>query len=466
MNTVNKHLLIVEDDIGLQNQLKWCFDRDLQVTTATQADDAIEKLRRHAPQVITLDLGLPPDPGGVTQGFALLTHILKISPYTKVIIMTGQEDKQHALQALALGAYDYYHKPVDSDTLNFVVNRAFRLWHLENENRQLRQAQSLQINSILTTSPNMQHLCRTLEKVAPTHLSILIQGETGTGKELFAQALHQTSKRHSANFNALNCAAIPENLLESELFGYEKGAFTGAHKQKKGTLELTHKGTLFLDEIGDMPLALQAKLLRFLQERNIERIGGHQLIPIDVRILCATHRDLRLMIQEGSFREDLFYRISEITLQLPPLRERCGDAMLLAHAFLQKFAPELNPKVTGFHPSAIQAIQDHAWPGNIRELMNTIKRAIILAESHLIQCQDLALNSDDATPSSQAFNLKAIREEAERHAIIQGLAACNHNLSQTARLLGITRPTLYNLIEKLQIPNGLNPSGSTGSISS
>ena len=459
MTQAPKQLLIIEDDPGLLNQLKWCFAEDIEVSTADTPEKAIHQLRLTPPQVITLDLGLPPDPGGVTEGFALLKKILSFDPACKVIVMTGQESREHALKAIELGAYDYYQKPLDQQTLNFVVQRAFNLASIEAENKALKEVTPIKHSNIITNSPNMLQLCRTIEKVAPTDLGILVQGETGTGKELVARGLHQASKRASQPFNAINCAAIPENLLESELFGYEKGAFTGAHKQQKGRLELTNKGTLFLDEIGDMPMALQAKLLRVIQEKTIERIGSHQPIQLDVRIICATHRNLEDMIANNEFREDLYYRISEITLELPPLRERTGDAMLLAHALLSQFAPELNAKVKGFHASALEAIHQHAWPGNVRELINKIKRAIILADGNLISEEDLGLKIGEDNQETP-FNLKTIRDDAERHAVVQALSACDFNLSQTARLLGVTRPTLYNLMERLNIPSPESPSSS------
>ncbi len=443
--TLEKKLLIIEDDPGLQNQMKWCFDSSIEALTAQDQKSALEQLRRFEPQVVTLDLGLPPDPGGSSAGFELLSELLKLNPNLKIIVITGQEDKTNAVKAISLGAEDFYQKPIDSEILSFIVERAFRLFALEDQSRFYKNQSTPGLCGIIASSPKMLELCKTIEKIAPTDLTALITGETGTGKELIAKALHNLSERKDKPFCAINCAAIPENLLESELFGYEKGAFTGAIKQKKGKVESAHGGTLFLDEIGDMPLALQAKLLRFLQERVIERIGGHQAIAVDVRVLCATHRNINTMILEETFREDLFYRIGEITLEVPALKDREGDAMLLAHTFLEKYIAKLKQKATGFTKEAILAIEQHPWRGNVRELESKVKRAIILADKNLITAKDMGLETSE---SQQAFNLREVRERAERDTIQKAINGCKNNIAEAARLLGVTRPTLYNLMNK------------------
>jgi len=368
---VTRRLLIVEDDPGLQSQMRWCFSEDLEVAVASDRESALAALRREEPDVITLDLGLPPDPGGATEGFGLLEEILRLAPMTKVIVVTGREDKENSVKAIGMGASDFYQKPLDADILTFVVNRAFRLAELERENRDLaRQRNGTNIKGIVAASPQMLAICRTLEKVAPTDVTTLITGETGTGKELLARAIHDLSPRSSKPFAAINCAAIPENLLESELFGFEKGSFTGANQTKKGKIENANGGTLFLDEIGDMPMALQAKLLRFLQERVVDRVGSVNPIPVDVRVVCATHRDVRQLIDSGEFREDLYYRISEITLDVPAVRERDGDALVIAQSLLKSLGKQMDRPNLTFTEDAICAINSYPWPGNVREMIN------------------------------------------------------------------------------------------------
>lgn len=449
---MNKRLLIVEDDPGLQSQMRWCFSDDIEVDAATDRDAALTSLRRFEPHVITLDLGLPPDPGGASEGFALLEEILRLAPETKVVVVTGREDKENAVKAVGMGASDFYQKPLDSDILTFVVNRAFRLAELEHENRELsRTRNGTAIPGLVAASPQMLSLCRMIEKVAPADISALILGETGTGKEVLAHALHDLSHRADQPFAAINCAAIPDNLLESELFGYEKGAFTGATQTKKGKIETAHGGTLFLDEIGDMPMALQSKLLRFLQERVIERVGSVTPIDVDVRIVCATHRDVQQLIGSGEFREDLYYRINEITLEVPPVREREGDAIVIAQSLLKSLSKQLDRSQLSFAEDAVRAIQNCQWPGNVREMINKIKRAIIMAEGRLITATDLQLEDNGIEESSGKLNLRQVREEAERNAISQALHSSNFNMAQTARLLGVTRPTLYNLTDKYRI---------------
>ncbi len=446
-----KRLLIVEDDPGLQSQMRWCFSDQIEVSVAADRDSALTALRRMEPQVITLDLGLPPDAGGASEGFALLEEILRLAPMTKVIVVTGREDKENAVKAIGMGASDFYQKPLDADILTFVVNRAFRLAELEQENRELiGQTNGASIKGIIAASPEMMEICRTIEKVAPTDVTTLITGETGTGKELLARALHDLSHRTDQPFAAINCAAIPENLLESELFGFEKGSFTGATQAKKGKIESANGGTLFLDEIGDMPMALQAKLLRFLQERVVDRVGSVKPVPVDVRVVCATHRNVQELITQGEFREDLYYRISEITLDVPALRERDGDALVIAQSLLKSLGKQLDRPNLSFSEDAVQAITSYAWPGNVREMINKVKRAIIMADGKRVSAGDLQLSTGEGESVNQ-LNLRQVREQAEKQAILQALHCTSFNMSQASRLLGVTRPTLYNLTDKYRI---------------
>ncbi len=442
-----KNLLVVEDDKGLQNQLRWAFD-GFDVTVTGDRPEAISQLRRLQPGVVLLDLGLPPDPGGVTEGMATLSEILSLAPETKIIIVTGDNDRANAVKAIALGAYDFHQKPADPELLALLVERAQHVYELEVENRRLQTYdQDMPLKGIITASPQMIKVCRTIEKIAPSNITTLLLGASGTGKERCAQALHELSLRADESLITINCAAIPENLLESELFGYEKGAFTGAAKQTPGKIEYADKGTLFLDEIGDLPMELQAKLLRFLQERVVERIGGRKEIPVDVRILCATHQNLQELIEQGLFREDLYYRISEMVIEIPPLKDREGDILLLAKSFLNLWGKEYNSSAASFSPEAIAAIEAYDWPGNVRELESRIKRAAIMAGGNQVSVEDLELGDVKAEP--MPLNLKEVREEAERRAIIRALSHSNQNISDAANSLGITRPTLYNLMEKL-----------------
>jgi len=442
-------LLVVEDDQGIQSQLKWSFDA-YDVVIAGDREEALVLLRRYEPKVITLDMGLPPDPGGTSEGLATLQQILDLAPATKIVVVTGNDDREAAVKAIGIGAYDFYLKPIDADILGLIVNRAFRVRELEDENRRLSSASSdSPLSGLVASSPEMLKVCRTVEKVAPTNASTLLLGESGTGKEVLARAIHGLSSRANEVFVAINCAAIPDNLLESELFGYEKGAFTGAAKQTLGKIEVANGGTLFLDEIGDLPMALQAKLLRFLQERVIERVGGRQEIPVDVRIICATHRGLPDMIKSGAFREDLYYRLSELTINIPAVREREGDAVLLARTFIEKFAKEHGKKIPGFDQNALLAIENYQWPGNVRELENKIKRALIMFEGNQITVEDLEL--EDVDEQSMAFNLREVREKAEKKAVRRALNHANGNIAHASELLGVSRPTLYDLIKKLGI---------------
>ena len=441
-----KTVLVVEDDIGIQKQLKWSLS-DYELVFADDRASAMTQLRRYEPAVVTLDLGLPPDPANASEGLSCLAEILSLQPDCKVIVLTGNTDNEHALKAVALGAYDYYQKPIDADVLNIIIQRAFKLTELEQENQALKASSSAQPD-IIGNSDAMLKACRTVEKIAPTEITTLLLGESGTGKEVFARAIHKQSPRANKPFVAINCASIPENLLESELFGYEKGAFTGANKTTLGKIECANGGTLLLDEIGDMPLSLQAKMLRFLQERVIERIGGRQEIEADVRVICATHRNLAEMVADQTFREDLYYRISEITLTIPPLRERGHDVIVIAKALLQKFNKEYNSQIHGFTDNAVQAMLQHNWPGNIRELQNKLKSAVILADNKLIDAADLGLNGNS---HNKLDTLRKVREQAETRAIRHAYAVANTNLSKTADLLGITRPTLYALIDKYRL---------------
>jgi len=448
---VTRRLLIVEDDPGLQSQMRWCFSEDLEVTVASDRESALAALRRVEPEVVTLDLGLPPDPGGASEGFNLLEEILRLAPMTKVIVVTGREDKENSVKAIGMGASDFYQKPLDADILVFVVNRAFRLAELERENQLLTQpGDGTNIKGIIAASPQMMSVCRTLEKIAPTDVTTLITGETGTGKEVLARAIHDLSPRANNVFAAINCAAIPENLLESELFGFEKGSFTGATQSKKGKIESANGGTLFLDEIGDMPMPLQAKLLRFLQERVVDRVGSVKPVPVDVRVVCATHRNVRKLIESGQFREDLYYRISEITLDVPAVRERDGDALVIARSLLKSLGKDMDRQNLTFSDDAINAINNYPWPGNVREMINKVKRATIMADGKRITAEDLELPGCNE-PGLSHLNLRQVREHAERKAILQALQTSAFNMTQAARLLGVTRPTLYNLTDKYKI---------------
>lgn len=454
MDKNERIILIVEDDEGLQSQLKWHFDDfDTTIVTAGDRESALAAIRQYEPGVVIQDLGLPPDPEGVTEGFRCLSDMLTLAGFVKVIILTGKGERENALKSIELGAFDFYTKPIDTKELDHVVARAFHVAELEQENRQKKVAAGTTGN-LITNHPDMLRIYQLVEKVAPADVTCTFIGESGTGKEVLAQSLHKLSDRADKPFVAINCAAIPENLIESELFGHEKGAFTGADKARAGRIEVASKGTLFLDEIGDMPLPLQAKLLRFLQERSIERVGGRNTIEVDVRVICATNKDLEAMVREGTFREDLFYRISEIVIDIPPLRQRDGDKALLARHFLKKYAVDRYAKVTGFSNEAISALEHYEWPGNVREMENKVKKAIILSEGKIIQASDLGLTPEHEEMSS--LNLRDVRQEAEKKAVMQALSISNNNVTAAAKYLGITRPTLYDMIKKyaLSVDNG------------
>lgn len=444
-------LLIVEDDPGLQKQLKWAYE-DFDVFVAGDRETAIDLLRSEEPDVVTLDLGLPPDPDGVTEGFATMDAILSLKPDTKVIVASGHGEKDSALRAIASGAWDFYQKPVDIDELGLIVRRAFHVRKLELENQHLTEKGDGDrvLGQIITGAPEMMKVAQMIERVANTNASVMLLGASGTGKELLAKGLHDSSDRRDQSFVAINCAAIPENLLESELFGHEKGAFTGAIKTTEGKIEQANGGTLFLDEVGDIPLPLQVKLLRFIQERVVERIGGRKPIAVDTRIVCATHQNLEGMIAENAFREDLYYRLAEIVIKIPALSDRPGDASLLARHFQQKFSDEINPAVKGLAPDALAALEGWNWPGNVRELENRIKRAVIMADGKLIGANDLDLQNNENEPVD-LLNLKAAREAADRMAIRRAISQTNGNISNAAKLLGISRPTLYDLLKQYQL---------------
>jgi two-component system, NtrC family, response regulator len=446
VNPKRHPLLIVEDDPALQKQMRWALDQ-YEVLVADDREEGIAQLRRFEPAVVTIDLGLPPHPDVPDEGLRLLEEIMQLAPETKVIVITGQHDRANALKCIELGAYDFCEKPFAPDILGLIIARAYRLSELQEENRRLHAAHAMKASGgILTRDPQMQKVCRTVERVAGTNATVLLLGESGTGKELLARALHEQSQRRAQRFVAINCAAIPENLLESELFGYEKGAFTGAVKQTLGKIELASGGTLFLDEIGDLPMSLQAKLLRFLQQRVIERVGGREEIPVDVRIVCATHQNLKDLIAATKFREDLYYRLAEIVLSVPPLRERKGDAALLAHAFVRRIAEEQRRSSMTLAADAVNAIESYGWPGNIRELENRVKGAVIMADGVTLHASDLGLAE---TPTDgDVFNLRRVRDQAERAAVVRVLSRVNGNVSRAAELLGISRPTLYDLMEK------------------
>ncbi len=448
-NRNKQKLLIIEDDLGLQKQLRWNFD-NYEVSAASDRESALTAVRRHEPSVVTMDLGLPPDPDGATEGLSTLQEILALSPETKIIVLTGNQNHDHALKAIEMGAYDFHQKPFDPEMLALVVERAFYLHAIQQENRRLNQSQSNSpIDGLITRDAALLKACRNIEKVAPSDVSVMLLGESGTGKEVLAKALHSLSDRKDKRFIAINCAAIPETLLESELFGYEKGAFTGASKQTPGKIESADGGTFFLDEVGDLPFQLQAKLLRFLQERVIERIGAREEIPVDVRIVCATHQDLPKLMENGQFREDLYFRLSEIVITIPPLRERTGDTILLAHHFKNKFCAKEGKAVLNFSQEALAAIENHQWTGNVREIENCIKRAVIMADGPTISAEDLGLKTTDA--QSEPLNLKTIREQVECEALIKALARADGNVAQASKLLGVSRPTIYDLMNRCGI---------------
>jgi two-component system NtrC family response regulator len=444
-------LLIIDDDEDLRTQMKWALAQNYDVLLAEDRPSAAAVMRKEKPAVVTLDLGLPPLPAGVEEGFAVLDEILNEYGQTKVIIVTGRGEKENALRAVEKGAYDFFYKPIQLDELKVVLHRAFHLSELEREQRALKRRLSGDtFEGMLGTCAKMQEVFTVIRKVATTDAPVLIMGESGTGKELVARAMHRLSVRQADPFIVINCGAIPENLLESELFGHEKGAFTGAHIQRKGRFEMADGGTLFLDEIGELPLALQVKLLRFLQERVVERVGGREQIEVNTRVIAATNRDLREAMKDGSFRDDLYFRLGVILMSLPPLREREGDLILLAKAFLERYADENKKKIKGFTDQAMDTIEQYAWPGNIRELENRIKRAVIMAEGAKITPVDLEMEASRAR--FEGMGLKEARESLEKELLAKAVARNSGNLTKAAAELGISRPTLYDLMEKFGIP--------------
>jgi two-component system NtrC family response regulator len=438
-------LLVIEDDAAALRQLRWTFE-DCEVLTAKDRREAVQQAKARRPGVVLLDLGLPPDAEGASEGLAALREILSHAPETKVVVVTGREEREHALEAVGLGAYDFYRKPIEAEELRFLVRRAFRLYHLERENRRLAQAATVEpLPGVIARSDGMAEVCRLVERAASSDISVLLTGESGTGKEVLARALHERSSRRQGPFVAINCAAIPEHLLESELFGHERGAFTGAVRRSVGRLELARGGTLLLDEIGDMPGGLQAKVLRFLQERVVQRVGGREEIHVDVRVVSASHRDLKTLVAEGGFREDLYYRISELEIAIPPLRDRGEDALLLARHFFDRFRRDAGRPLQSLGPDAVSAVLRHSWPGNVRELENRLKRAVVISEGPRLTAADLDLGSLDEGPPP---SLQEAVRHAERRAVERAWAEAGGNVSRAGKILGVSRPTVYKLLKE------------------
>jgi two-component system, NtrC family, response regulator len=447
-------LLIVDDDEEIRTQMKWALTRDYEVLQAGDRIAAIEQFRSAKPAVVLLDLGLPPRPTTPEEGLATLTELLAHDPQAKVVIISGQGEKTNALRAVGAGAYDFLGKPVEMEELKLLLKRCFHVALLEREYREMQQKlEADTFDGILGSSARMQAVFESIRKVATVDAPVLILGESGTGKEMTARSIHRRSARRDGPFVAINCSAIPESLMESELFGHEKGAFTGAHVQRKGRIESAHGGTLFLDEIGEIPLPIQVKLLRFLQERVIERVGGRQEIQVDTRVLAATHVDLKKGMATGTFREDLFYRLAVVQIVLPPLRDRENDIALLANAFLQQSARESGKNALAFAPEAIRAIQRHTWPGNVRELQNRVRRAVIMGGTKRMTAQDLELEAAAAT----GVTLKEARETLEREMLQQALRKHAGKITAAATELGISRPTFYELMDKLGIQKPEKP---------
>jgi two-component system NtrC family response regulator len=450
-----KKLMIVEDNEEIRRQLRWGLGKEFEIFSASERKEAISLFRKHSPKVVTLDLGLPPDEDGADEGFLCLEEILQFAPSTKVIVITGNDGRENALRAVQSGAYDFYQKPVDLGEMKIILNRAYHLSAIEEENSHLQSAlqhQNFDLGGIIGHSSQMSEVFSIIRKVASSDASVLVTGESGTGKELAAKAIHGLSLRKNEAFIPINCGAIPENLLESELFGYEKGAFSGAHTRVQGKVEYAHKGTLFLDEIGELPLNLQVKILRFLQEKEIQRVGGRENITVDARIIAATNRDIAKMTEEGAFREDLFYRLAVIQINLPPLRKRGDDIMLLANFFLNRFSAGLKKKARGFRADSINFIESYEWPGNVRELENKIQRAVIMSDSSLLEPDALGFTQQRLNGKKIAMpeiTLKEARERTEREIITSAIENHGGNMARAAEMLGISRPTLYDLVRKL-----------------
>lgn len=455
MTGQDRAILVVDDDEGIRHQLRWALD-ELQVLEAGNRDEALKLVRDKHPPVALLDLGLPPDPDGPSEGLMTLRDILSIAPTTKVIMISGQTEREYAVEAIGLGAYDFYEKPIELDVLGHIVQRAFRVHELEADNHRLATAASgFALPDFLTTNSEMLQICDTVRKLAQTDVSLLILGESGTGKEVIARAIHKLGPRRVQPFVAINCASIPAQLIESELFGHEKGAFTGAVKTTPGKIELADQGVLLLDEVGDLPLGLQANLLRFLQERVIERVGGRTQIPVNTRVISATNRDLRQLIADGQFREDLYYRLSEVDVHIPPLRDRADDVLMLAHHLLDLYRAEHGSSIRGFNTAALTAIAGHAWPGNVRELQNRVKRAVITCTGSRITVSDLDLQGADFRSAHRT--LKDVRQDADIAAIRDAMRRCKGNISKAARLLDTSRPTLYQLLEQYNLKDEFEP---------
>jgi two-component system, NtrC family, response regulator len=453
-------LLIVDDNQDIRKQLKWGLGREYEVIPASDGKEGISVFKKQQPKVVTLDLGLPPHEDGTEEGFRCLEEILTHTPRAKVIVITGNDERESALKAVAMGAYDFYQKPIDLNELRVIISRAFHLSDIEEENRRLRTAldrKPPELGGMVGQCPEMQAVFASIRKVASSDVAVLITGESGTGKELVARAIHEVGLRKEGPFVPINCGAIPENLLESELFGHEKGAFTGAHALVQGKFEYAHKGTLFLDEVGDLPTSLQVKLLRFLQEKTIQRVGGREDIPVDARIIGATNVDIAKAIKEGSFREDLYYRIGVITINLLPLRDRGGDKMLLANLFLRKFCDGYKKKVAGFAPPALELLASYAWPGNVRELENRVQRAVIMCESAMIEPHDLGFSGVQGgwdSPIPEGMTLREARDRIERDMIVSAIRKHGGNIVKTAEDLDVSRPTLYDLMKKHGLTSG------------
>jgi two-component system, NtrC family, response regulator len=442
-------LLIIDDDEDLRKQMKWALAQDYDVVLAEDRPTALTAFQRKKPDVVTLDLGLPPRPASVEEGFEALSEMLTANPQAKIIVITGRGEKEHALKAVADGAYDILYKPIEIDELKVLLRRAFHLASLEKENQAMqRKLGNSTFEGMIGSSSQMQEVFSTVRKVASSDVPVLITGESGTGKELVAKAIHSLSNRKDEPFVVINCGAIPENLLESELFGHEKGSFTGAHMQRKGRIELAQGGTLFLDEIGELPLALQVKILRFLQDQVVERVGGREQIGVDVRVVAATNRDLKEAMKNGTFREDLYFRLGVVTIFLPPLREREGDVLVLSNAFLNRYAEDAKRKLNGFTQAAVNALETYPWPGNVRELENKVKRAVVMADGSKVRAEDLEMVKGERR---EELSLKDAREAVERELVLKALTRNQQNMTRAAEELGVSRPTLYELIEKLGI---------------
>ena len=447
-------LLVIDDNSEILKQLRWGLGKDYKVMFAADGNEAMELFVKNEPKVVTLDLGLPPDPDGSEEGFRCLSMMLQQAPATKVIVITGRGEQEVALKAIQLGAYDFYHKPIDLNELKVILSRAFHLAALEAENRQLQSALVAEQNTqgIFGQCPPMQEVFTTIRKVATTNVSVLVLGESGTGKELVARAIHSESLRAKAPFIPINCGAIPENLLESELFGHEKGAFTGAQSRVHGKVEYAHGGTLFLDEIGELSAPLQVKLLRFLQDGVMQRVGGREDIAVDVRVIAATNVDIEEAIASGVFREDLYYRLGVISLSLPPLRERGDDVLLLANLFLHRYSDSFKKKVRGFSVAAINQLQSYGWPGNVRELENKVKRAIIMTDGPLITPVDLGFEDSEGNLEPEVktggMSLKEAKDSVERQMVLAAIEQEQGNIAKAAETLGISRPTIYDLMKK------------------